>query len=173
LINSEFGPFIDAVAREVGAGTGLPYELLVQQFQSSYSASRAAMEMAWQGFRTDRVAHVEQFCRPVYEEVMTEAVARGYLDAPGFFSDPLRRRAWLGATWMGPARPTIDPVKDANADRAYLEMGATSLTRISAERFGQDYRTIRRRRAQDGSNEAVAMMNGLPPEIEEGDGDVG
>jgi hypothetical protein len=28
--------------------------------------------------------------------VITEAVARGYLDAPGFFDDALVRRAWLG-----------------------------------------------------------------------------
>jgi len=169
--NSEFGPFIDAVAREVGAGVGLPYEMLVQQFNSSYSASRAAMEVAWQGFRTDRRAHVSQFCQPIYEEVITEAVARGLLEAPGFFSDPLRRRAWLGATWMGPARPTLDPVKDANSDRLYLEMGATSLTRISAERFGQDYRTVKRRRLQDGSAEAAAALRSPHVEIAESEYD--
>ena len=87
---------------------------------------------------------------------LTEAVARGHLRAPGFFQNPLRRRAWLGSEWMGPARPTIDPVKDATADEKYLEMGVTSLTRISAERFGMDQRRVRRRRAQDGSDERAA-----------------
>ena len=154
--NPEFAPFIDAIAQEVGAGTDLPYELLMKKFQASYSASRAAMEMAWQFFRTDRAMHVSQFCRPVYEAVITEAVARGHLRAPGFFQNPLRRRAWLGSEWMGPARPTIDPVKDATADEKYLEMGVTSLTRISAERFGMDQRRVRRRRAQDGSDERAA-----------------
>lgn len=154
--NPQFAPFIDAVAREIGAGTDLPQELLVKQFQASYSASRAAMEMAWLFFRTDRARHVAQFCTPVYEDVISEAVARGLLKAPGFFSDPIRRQAWLGAVWMGPARPTIDPVKDANADKIYLEMGATSLTRIAAERFGQDLRVVQRRRAQDGSEAASA-----------------
>lgn len=154
--NPQFSPFIDAVAQEIGAGTDLPHELLVKKFSASYSASRAAMEMAWQSFRTDRALHVAQFCRPVYEDVITEAVARGKIKAPGFFTDPLRRRAWLGAEWMGPARPSIDPTKDAAADRAYLDMGATSLTRIVAERFGQDQRAVRRRRAQDGSDEIGA-----------------
>lgn len=154
--NPQFAPFIDAVAREIGAGTDLPQEMLVKQFQASYSASRAAMEMAWLFFRTDRARHVAQFCAPVYEDVIGEAVARGLLKAPGFFSDPIRRQAWLGAVWMGPARPTIDPVKDANADKLYLEMGATSLTRIAAERFGQDLWVVQRRRAQDGSDEAAA-----------------
>lgn len=154
--NPQFSPFIDAIAREVGAGTDLPHELLVKQFQASYSASRAALEMAWQFFRADRELHVTQFCAPIYEDVITEAVARGLLKAPGLLKDPLRRQAWLGATWMGPARPTIDPVKDATADEKYLAMGATSLTRVAAERFGVDYRTVRHRRALDGTDEREA-----------------
>lgn len=150
--NPQFAPFIDAVAREIGAGTDLPHELLVKQFQASYSASRAAMEMAWLFFRADRALHVEQFCAPIYEDVITEAVARGLLKAPGLLTDPLRRQAWLGAEWMGPARPTIDPVKDATADQMYLDMGVGTLTRVAAERFGADYRQIRRRRALDGTD---------------------
>ncbi len=153
--NPQFAPFIEAVAKEVGAGTDLPYEMLIKQFSASYSASRAAMELAWLYFKVDRAQHVTQFCAPVYETVISEAIARGLLKAPGFFTDPLRRQSWLGANWMGPARPTIDPSKDANADKTYLEMGVTSLTRIAAERFGVDYRTVRRRREQDGSNEVV------------------
>lgn len=158
--NPQFAPFIEAVAQEVGAGTDLPYELLLKKFQASYSASRAALEMAWQFFKTDRALHVSQFCRPIYEDVISEAVARGILLAPGFFQNPLIRRAWLGAEWMGPARPTIDPTKDAKADETYLDMGVTSLTRISAERFGADYRTVKRRRAQDGSDDRAAAKTG-------------
>jgi lambda family phage portal protein len=150
--NPQFAPFVDAIAREVGAGTDIPRELLVKEFSSSYSASRAAMEIAWLYFRVDRAQHVSQFCVPAYEDVITEAVARGHLKAPGFFTNPLRRKAWLGAVWMGPARPTIDPVKEAKADEIYLDMGVTSLTRIAAERYGVDYRAVQRRRAQDGSD---------------------
>lgn len=159
----QFAPFIDAVAQEVGAGTDLPYELLLKKFQASYSASKAALEMAWQFFRVDRAQHVAQFCRPVYEAVIAEAVARGHLSAPGFFDNPLMRQAWLNATWMGPARVTIDPVKDAKADELYLKMGATSLTAITAARFGQDHRDVRRRRSEDGSDEAAAVVGGMMP----------
>ena len=173
--NPQFAPFIDAVAREVGAGTDLPHELLVKQFQASYSASRAAMEMAWLFMRADRELHVTQFCAPIYEDVITEAVARGLLKAPRFLADPLARQAWLGAVWMGPARPTIDPVKDASADEKYLEMGVTSLTRIAAERFGVDYRTVRKRRAMDGTDARAAARSApvavAPPPTDEDDND--
>ncbi|OAO02706.1 phage portal protein [Roseovarius indicus] len=147
--NPAYEPFVTQVAREVGAGTDVPYELLLKHFQASYSASRAALEMAWQGFRVERSRHVSQFCQPTYEDVISEAVARGLLEAPGFFTAPLMRRAWLTATWMGPARLTIDPVKDANADKTYLEMGVQTRTRICAERFGQDYQTVRARREEE------------------------
>lgn len=169
--NPQFAPFIDAISREVGAGTDLPQELLVKQFQASYSASRAAMELAWLFFRADRALHVAQFCVPVYEDVIAEAVARGKLKAPGFFSDSLRRQAYLGAVWMGPARPTIDPVKDAAADEKYLAMGVTSKTRIAAERFGVDLRVVQRRRAQDGSDAdaAAARAPVAAPQVIEGD----
>lgn len=161
--NPQFAPFIDAIAREIGAGTDLPQEMLVKQFQASYSASRAAMEMAWLFMRVDRAMHVAQFCVPVYEDVIGEAVARGLLVAPGFFTDPMRRKAWLGAVWMGQARPTIDPVKDAKADEMYLDMGATDLTTIVAERFGRDQRAVARRRALDGSD-ARSAQKFAPPE---------
>ncbi|MEE3102000.1 MAG: phage portal protein, partial [Pseudomonadota bacterium] len=77
--------------------------------------------------------------------------ARRVHDAPGFVGDPLRRRAWLGATWMGPARPTIDPAKAATADRAYLDMGATTRTRIVAERFGEDWEAVEARLADEAA----------------------
>ncbi len=171
--NPQFAPFIDAIAREVGAGTDLPQELLVKQFQASYSASRAAMELAWLFFRAERATHVAQFCLPVYDAVMSEAVARGVLKAPGFFSDALRRQAFLGSMWIGAARPTIDPSKDAVADQAYLDMGVTSLTRIAAERFAVDFRTVKRRRAQDGSDEREKMKANPAPatETEEAESD--
>lgn len=155
--NPAYEPFVDAIAREIGAGTDLPHELLMKSFKASYSASRAALEMAWQFFRVDRAHHIDQFCRPFYEDVIGEAVARGLLSAPGFFTDPLARQAWLGSVWIGPARPTIDPVKDATADEKYLAMGVTTRTRIAAERFAGDYRQIAaRRRAEDADLAGVS-----------------
>jgi lambda family phage portal protein len=153
--NPGFAAFADAISAEIGAGLDMPKEVLLGLFQASYSASRAALEMAWQVFRVERARHVSQFCQPVYADVIAEAIARGMLDAPGFFEDALVRRAWLGATWMGPARPTIDPTKEASADEAYLNMGATTLTRITAERFGMDWETVAARRAEE-----IAMAPG-------------
>ncbi len=113
--NTAFDPFVMAILRQIGARLEIPFEMLVKHFTASYSASRAALNEAWSYFRRRRHWLVTTFCQPVYEAVITEAVATGRLSAPGFFSDPLIRRAWLGALWTGDAQPSLDPVKEATA----------------------------------------------------------
>jgi len=160
--NPGYEPFVTAIAREVGAGTDLPQELLLKHFQASYSASRAALEMAWQFFRVDRKHHVDQFCRPFYADVIGEAVARGLLVAPGFFTDPLVRAAWLGATWVGPGRPVLDPVKEATADRIELENRTTTRTRI-AGRKGEDWEQLEEQRSREDARIAETVGPGTAP----------
>ena len=99
------------ISRTVGAALEMPYEVLLKEFTSSYSASRGALLEAWEAFRMRRSWLVEAFCRPVYERWLTEAVAVGRVQAPGFFADPLLRSAWCGAQWIGPVQGQLDPKK--------------------------------------------------------------
>lgn len=147
--NAQFDTFFVAVVKQIGAALEIPFEVLLASFNSSYSASRAALETAWQMFRRRRTWFAAKFCQPVYELAIAEAVARGRLEAPGFFTDPLRRAAWLRASWRGPARPSLDQSKDANADRAYLDMGVTSRRRIARERFGEALEDVAAEREQE------------------------
>ncbi|EGG0402372.1 phage portal protein, partial [Salmonella enterica] len=83
--NTAFDGFVVAICRQIGAALELPYELLVKHFTASYSASRAALLEAWKMFRMRREWMVLSFCQPVYEEWLSEAVAKGRVIAPGFF----------------------------------------------------------------------------------------
>lgn len=134
--NSGFDAFVMAVCRQIGVALELPYELLIKHFTASYSASRAALETAWQFFRRRRAWTARRFCQPYYEWVIYEAVARQRLIAPGFFENPLIRKAWLGAYWNGPARISLDQYKDAQADDLNLRNQLTTRERIIQERFG-------------------------------------
>ncbi|WP_162803227.1 phage portal protein [Salmonella enterica] len=73
-----------AICRQIGAALELPYELLVKHFTASYSASRAALLEARKMFRMRREWMVLSFCQPIYEEWLSEAVAKGRVIAPGF-----------------------------------------------------------------------------------------
>lgn len=137
--NDKFDPFITAVSQQIGAAIGVPYELLVKRFTASYSASMAALQEAWRDFRTERAYTADHLCQPTYEWMLTEAVLRGYLDAPGFFEDPLARQAWCGATWTGPARGHLNPAQEATAMTTRLTAGVTTLEQETAEYSGRDW----------------------------------
>lgn len=137
--NTAFDGFVTAMSRHIGVALELPYEMLLKSFTASYSASRAALEMAWQMFRTRRSWLAWKFCQPVYEWVITEAVASGRLSAPGYFDDPIIREAWLGSDWIGPSRIQLDPSKEAAADLIDLGMGVTTRQQIIMERKGGSF----------------------------------
>jgi len=73
---------------------------------------------------------VADFLNPVYEMWLSEEIAAGRIGAPGW-SDPRLRTAWLSCQWAGSPMPNIDPLKTANADRAYVEMGAQTLDDVA------------------------------------------
>lgn len=134
--NEKFDPFVKAFCREIGVALELPLELLLKQFTASYSASRAALEMAWQAFRKTRSWFAGRFCQPIYEWMMEEAVASGRLNRPGFFSDPLVRAAYCGAEWIGPQRASLNPYQEAQADALDIETGVKTREQVCMERTG-------------------------------------
>lgn len=139
--NTGFDKFVMAFCKYIGAGLGLPYEVLMMHFGSSFSASRGALEMAFKTFLVDRA----RFERSVLDQVriwqFVEMVASGRFEAPGFFENPIIRRAWLGREWIGPTRIQINPQVEANADRIDMEGGVKSREQVMTERTGGSFDT--------------------------------
>ena len=113
--NPAFDAFLLAVTRRIGAALEIPHDLLVKNFMASYSASRAALLEAWKFFKTRRLWLAGNFCQPIYEEWMREAILNERISAPGFMDDPAIREAYLQCQWVGPAQGQIDPVKETQA----------------------------------------------------------
>lgn len=134
--NANFDPFWLAFMRQIGVALELPVELLIKHFTASYSASRAALEMAWQTFSRDAKRFANRVCHEVYGWAMDEAVASGRLARPGWFADPGIRDAWLGANWIGARRFSLNPQQEAAADRIDWEMGTKTGEQICIERTG-------------------------------------
>lgn len=124
--NPAFDPFMTSILRQIGMALELPFEILIKHFTASYSASRAALMEAWDYFRRRRHWLITMLCQPIYEAVITEAVARGRLAAPGFLSDPIVRRAWLGSSWIGDAPYHLDPLKEINAAKERMDTFLTT-----------------------------------------------
>lgn len=136
---STFDPFVTQLIKHIGAAINIPYEVLMKNFTSSYSASRAAMLQAWEEFKLRRTWFARDFCQPVYETWLAEAVAVGRVDAPGFFDDPAIRAAWVSADWYGPTMSILDPVKDIKGSAMRVQYGLSTREREAAEMTGTDF----------------------------------
>ncbi|GAB5390184.1 MAG: phage portal protein [Alphaproteobacteria bacterium] len=157
--NRAFQEFVKAITREIGVALNLPYEVLIKHFDASYSASRAALEMAWEHYRIRRATRIRQFCNPVYSWFMDEAVATGRVRAPGYFNDPAIRAAWLGVEWIGPSRISLDPLKEAKADELNIAMGVETRSSVTAKRTGSDWQD---NIEQQGRERRAAETAGVP-----------
>lgn len=136
---STFEPFTKELIKQIGAAIGEPYEVLMKSFNSSYTASRAALLQAWAEFKMRREWFIRDFCRPVYETWMFEAVYTGRIVAPGFFEDPLIRKAWCNSEWYGPVMGVLDPVKEAQAASARVLCGFSTREKESMEMTGTSF----------------------------------
>lgn len=161
--NGNFEQFVIAICRQVGSALEIPYELLVKNFTASYSASRASLLEAWKMFRMRREWLVGNFCQPVYEEWLTEAVLKGRVKAPGFFTDPAVRAAWCGADWYGDAQGQLDPLKEANAAKIRVEEGFSTREREAAELTGMKYETVHAIRKREEAMRKADGLSGAAP----------
>lgn len=137
--NANFGGFVEAICQQIGASLEIPYELLMKRFNSSYTASKGALEEAWKMFNMYRDWLATDFCQPVYEEWLTEAVAKGRIKAPGFFTDPAIRKAYCGAKWNGPAKGMLDPVKEVTAAEKRVQNGFSTRSDETMQMTGTSY----------------------------------
>ena len=113
--NANFEPFFLAIVKQIGGSLGIPFEELILHFSASYSASRAALQEAWKFYRERRLWAAMYFCQPIYKEWLVEAIAKGRISAPGFFSDPVIQDAWSGSVWTGSGQGQLDPLKETKA----------------------------------------------------------
>ena len=156
--NAQFDPFWLANVRAIGIALQIPYEVLIQHFSSSYSASRAAMLEAWRTYRGWRKKAIRWLAQPCYEELIDECVIRGMLIAPGYFEDPLVRQAYLRVDWTGDAMPQLDPLKEVGAAKVRIEEGLSTREREARELNGTSWEANHRQRVRE---ETARMESGL------------
>lgn len=147
--NAQFDPFVQACVRQIGMAIGIPYEVLVMHYQSSYSAARGALLMAWRFFMGWRDWLATNFCQPVYELWLTDEIAAGRIAAAGYFADDVVRHAWSGAQWVGDGPGSIDPSKEVAAAKERVNLEISTLQAESILHDGVDWDTKHRQRVKE------------------------
>lgn len=163
--SANFGTFVSAVSNQIGAALEISPEVLLKKFSNNFSASKGALNETWKAFKMRRKWFVNDFCQAVYELWFSEAVSTGRIKAPGYFNNPLVRKAYTNATWNGPAQGQLDPLKEVNATVKRLQYGLSTREDECAMMNGSDYednvRTLR--------SENEMLKNANEPIEEEGD----
>jgi len=137
--NQAFDAFVLSLLRQIGVALEMPFEILVKHFTASYSAARAALLEFWKYVVSERAWLIDDFCRVVYEVWMYEAVINGRIAAPGFLTNPILRKAYLGSEWVGPAKGQIDELKEIKAAQIRISEGISTLSEVTAEMTGGDW----------------------------------
>ena len=174
--NNNFDAFMHNMCEQVGSALEIPADLLMKSFNASYSASRAALLEAWKAFKMRRTWMINDFCQPIYEIWLTEAVARGRISAPGFFTDPLIHQAYLQSEWIGPSQGQLDPTKELQAAVQAIDNGLSTREQEAIRLNGSEFSSNVDKLALE--NELLRAANGgnLPqnqPENVENEGENG
>lgn len=151
--NTAYSAFVEAVLRYIAAGMHMPYELLMKDFsKTNYSSARAALLEAWRYFIGKREWLAANWCLPVYECWLEEAVDRGEVEAPGFYDN---RAAYSRSRWIGPGKGLIDPTKESQASETRMKIGVSTLDRETGEQ-GEDWEETLEQRARE-RNKALSL----------------
>lgn len=139
----DFDSFIKSNLQSIGSAVNLPYEMLMQSYNASFSASRATIAGAEKGFEILRAEISGKICRPVWEQVLDYGFRIGDLDPPeGYFENELIRKAVLQAYWTGPSPITIDPQKEVNAWKTAIASRLASREQAVNAMYGRDWDNV-------------------------------
>ncbi len=147
--NANFDGFVMSVIKQIGCALEIPFEVILKCFSNNYSASRGALLEFWKTVNMYRGWLAADFCQPIFEEWMYEAVAKGRIKAPGFFSDPLIRKAYCSAEWNGPSAGQLDPKKEVEAAEMRVQGGFSTRDRETTELTGGDFHKNMKQRKRE------------------------
>lgn len=131
--NSNFGSYMDATTELISSAVGLPAEVLKLSFNSSYSASRAAIIQAGQKYAQVRTHFISRFVRPVFEVFAYETIKEEVgTDAALYISKALGSEA----IWRAPRLAALDPKNELEAYKLAIEMGLVDADEVALAVYG-------------------------------------
>lgn len=147
--DTQFESFVNTCITVIASSMGIPKEVLIKKYESNYTAARAALLDFWRTVRVYRTRFNAAFNQPIYEQWLSEAVAAGRIEAPGFFDDPAIRQAWCGCSWMGASMGHVDPLKEVNAAAMRISQNISTQEQEASEYNGNDWSANVRQRKRE------------------------
>ena len=175
--DTQFEVFVNTFIMVIASSMGIPKEVLVKKYESNYTAARAALLDFWRTVKVYRRRFNSGFNQPIYEQWLSEAMAAGRIEAPGFFDDPIVRQAWCGCSWMGASMGHVDPLKEVNAAEARIRNNISTEEQEAMEYNGNNWDEVVRTRNKEIATRAAmggdtaAQGGNNDPQPNDGDDD--
>jgi hypothetical protein len=150
-----FTGFLEHLRRDSALGV-LPYEFAADSSKIGGAGVRMVVAKADRRFSYRQMILIQRFIKPVWFYVIGDAIDRGELEAvPG----------WWKISCVTPRRITVDAGREAQQNRADVEMGLKTIS-DHYEELGADFGEELERRARDAKMILeVAAKNGVPVEM--------
>ncbi len=165
--HSGYDTFMMARMKQASSALEIPVNVLYKHFDVNFSCARGALNEFWRTCGMMRDWFSEDFCQPIYEMWFTEAVARGRIDAPGYFDDPAVRKAYTDCKWNGPARTAMNPSQEVEAAMKRVEAGFSTAAEETAQLTGGDYNRNIRQRLLEAQRKREVTEASAPPQLRE------
>ena len=170
--NTAFESVVTTYQTHVGASMGIPKEVLIKKYDSNYTAARSSLLDFWKNVKVYRSGFNRTFNQPIYEAWLSEAVAIGRIQAPGFFDDPIIHKAWCGCMWIGTSMGHVDPLKEVNAAAQRILLNISTEEQEASEYNGNDWTAnVRQRKKELHAFEEDTQKPGENDGEEDGGGD--
>jgi len=166
-----FDPYVSTMLRMIGAGVGLPLELVLLDFsKTTYSSARAALLQAYRTFLRWQVFVRTYIIQPTYTRWMTRWIARRDL-AP--VKNAFRLKTFPPRwAWIDPLKAVLEAQKRIAAGAGTLEDWIADENRVMSEVFEtreKELAELRRRRIPTTTapdNLSQASSTGAPGNAE-------
>lgn len=136
--NNTFKDFKGVIIEYIGMATGTPAEVIMSKYNTSYTAHRGAFNDFIKSY-TRRRKHFERtVMMPVITEIAKDAILKGFIQAPGFFDNPMTQSAYLQGMFLGPVPGAINPLQEVNADIRRVD-NAFMLRSDIASQYGNEW----------------------------------
>lgn len=129
---------------------------------SSFSSERSADNDTWPELLGLQEWFSSNFCQPIYEAVLKNAILSGYfgdmISTADFQESPSR---YLAAKWQGPVAQSINPIDDVEAAAKRVKYGMSSI-QMECAKVNVNWRDVLTHAAELYD---AAEQQGLPPEV--------
>ena len=129
----------------IASALGVDYATLTKDFSNTnYSGARAALFDVWRSYEVRRNSFVSSVPQPFFGCWLEEKIALcktiPMLGKKSFYEV---RDAITHCDFVGWGKPRLDPLKENQADKVLVDMGALSIPDVCTEQ-GRDYRAVLR-----------------------------